>query len=1316
MINLVLELKQIKMESFKQPSELKFTCGNVAENWRKWLQKFENYMIAAEKHEKPDKNKIAILLNLLGDEGVEIYNTFKFEEGTSKDKYHDVIQQFNDYCSPRRNVVFERYKFFSCVQQEGQNVDAYLTQLKTLASTCEFGDQEEGLIRDRIVLGIRDNSLQERLLREPSLTLKKAADFLRASETSKEHLKTIKEPTVAKFDVHAMNLRKTKNKFMNSELIYCSKCGKQHKRKECPAYGKSCAKCKQKNHFAAVCRSSNKVKKVNELVENQKDNKNVSLYIDSVKTESTHCNLDKCWFEVLNVEGNVIQFKLDTGAEANVLPLSLFHSINVFNQIELEETNVVLLSYGNFKLKPEGKALLKCSSKKGVIIKLDFLVVDIESKPILGLKACQELNLIERVDQIKVENKADLVALYEEVFAGLGSFPGEPYSIVLKDNVTPVINPPRRVPLALHDKLKRTLEQLEQDGIIAKVNKPTDWVNSLVIVEKQNGSLRICLDPRNLNKAIKREHHMIPSADDIISRLEGKQVFSVLDLKDGFWQIPLDDVSSELCTFNSPFGRYRFKRMPFGIASAPEVFQKRNQNLFGDIPGVEVYFDDIIVTGSTLKEHDDILIKVLERAKMKNVKFNKDKFQYRISEVKYMGHIISKEGIKADPDQVKAIKKMEAPSSKADVRRLLGMLNFLSKFIPNLSKVTAPLRNLLKNDVEFSWDCEQELAFKNIKSLLSTTPVLKVFNSSSPIVIQCDSSKDGLGTCLIQDGHPVSFVSRSLTETEKNYAQIEKELLAIVFSFERFHNFVYGRKVTVQSDHKPLLAIVNKPISKISTRLQRMLLKLLKYEFSIQYIPGSQMYLADTLSRAFIKDKVKDDPEMVNMVHVIAKHLPISESRMTQFKKALQDDIVLQTVVNYCLEGWPKTVKAVPVNTRHYFKIKNDLQIEEGLLFLNNKIVVPKALRKDMLTLIHEAHFGIEKCKNRARELMYWPGMSRDIEDTVLKCTVCEKFKKTNTKEPLHPHAIPERPFEKIGIDLMEFRNVHYLVLIDYYSKWIEIEKVNNKSINEIKQKLKLLFAKFGIPCIIVSDNSPFNSFEFKSFAKEWDFECVFVSPRYPQSNGMVERAVGISKLILKKAHEEGKDGIISLMEYRNTPISGLGLSPAQLFFNRRLRTKLPISSKLLNAEIFKNINAKLRDRQKKQKYYYDKTSSNLKPLQPGETVYVQNEKNKTWEIAKVVAKDKNPRAYIVKLGNGKMFRRNRKFIRQTKCTYTQNSAIPYIDLDIDVSCETPDSSVNRQRTQSHSSDSNITSNYIPYKTRSGRIVGRPKHLKDFVC
>lgn len=399
-----------------------------------------------------------------------------------------------------------------------------------------------------------------------------------------------------------------------------------------------------------------------------------------------------------------------------------------------------------------------------------------------------------------------------------------------------------------------------------------------MIVEKPNKSLRLCIDPKPLNKYICREYFQIPTAADIISKLTAKNIFSVIDMKDGFWQIVLDKESSDLCTFNTPFGRYKFNRLPFGICSAPEIFQRKNFELYGDICGVNIYFDDIIVASTNEAEHDRALFEIFKRLSENKVKFNFKKFQYKLNEVTFMWLKISSKGVRPDDENFKAISAVEVPTNKTEVLRILGLAKFFSKFIPNLSKHTEHLRDLTKKNTKFYWSPAHDLELNNLKQLVSHSPILKIFDPNSEIVIQCDASSELLGCVLLQEGRTtlvgrISFASRTLSKSEKRYAQIEKELLAICFAFEKFHYFVYGHPVTVQSDHKPLGPIFVKDLEKVSNRLQRMLLKLLKYDIKIVYLSGRDMLVADLLSRSYIKAPISDDPEMEYVIHAIYNNI-----------------------------------------------------------------------------------------------------------------------------------------------------------------------------------------------------------------------------------------------------------------------------------------------------------------------------------------------------------------------------------------------------------------------------------------------------------
>lgn len=1249
-------------------------------------------MTATGKSNKDGKTKVAILLNLIGEEAIEVFNTFKLNTSDSEN-LETVLSKFEEYCQPIKNVIFERYKFFNIVQKEGQSFDSFLTELQTAASTCEF-KEEESLIRDRIVLGITDKNLQERMLREPDLTLKKAAEFCRAAEVSRQQVSALQGRQSV---VSAVNLKKSSNKQvqkvsqsvqnksvgLNSSFL-CKKCGYTHQPRTCPAYNKVCASCKQKNHFAKCCpinKNSSRpkqVKRPNVHEISQADPHNVveseelgydDYYesepnLDTARPSSTpstsnlyiNC-LDKtngekplCWYETLLLGRQRIKFKLDTGAETSVLPLRIYNQLDRAQRPPLRETNTVLLSFGNqTPIRPIGTVTMNCSSRNLQNVCVEFTVVDVISTPLLGLKDCLDLKLVAKVGINYISehvNKEDVVTKHLDVFTGLGKFPGE-INIELSENATPKVHPPRRVPLSLYAKLKDTLDELRNEGIIAEVNRPTDWVQSLVIVEKPDKTLRLCLDCKELNASIKKEPFLIPKPEEIMARLSGKTVFSVLDMKQGFWHCELNEASSYLCTFNTPFGRYRFKRLPFGICSAPEIFQKRNFDVFGDIEGCEIYFDDLIIAGSNEREHDVILNKVLQKAKDYNVKFNKDKFQFRVNSVNFVGKVVSKEGIKPDPTHVKAIKELEKPTDKKALMRLLGMSKYLSQYIPNLSKLTSSLRYLTRKNVDWNWSNEHDQAFNDLKAKLTEAPVLGIFDSSKPLLLQCDASKDGLGICLFQEGHPISYGSRSLTETEQRYAQIEKELLAITFGLERFHQLTYGRLVHVQTDHKPLVNIVNKDLSKVSARLQRLLLKLLKYQIKVEYIPGKNMFMADTLSRAYLKDTVKDDPELSYIVHSLSKHLPMTPAKKEKFKVETEKDCDLSKLKQFYFNGWPTAKNKCPSNVKFYYNLQDRITVQDDLVFLDDKLIVPSSLRNDMLSLIHESHLGIEKCKSRAREILYWPGMSKQIHETVLKCKVCERFRKSNTKQPMLSHPLPDRPWQKLAADIFQFGPNDYLVITDYYSRWLEFVTLNGKTAGHVIQKLKSIFARFGIPNTLIADNMPFNSIEFRNFASDYDFNVITSSPHYPKSNGLAEKSVSIAKNMLRRAYECNTDVYVSLMEYRNTPLKDIGLSPAQLMLSRRIKTKIPcVDSQLKPKNFDVNVKAKLTAKRSNCKSWYDKNCKPLPNLEPNESVLVQ--KGKTWEPGQIVRSYITPRSFIVKQNDGREVRRNRIHLRKS--------------------------------------------------------------------
>ncbi|UYV84124.1 K02A2.6-like [Cordylochernes scorpioides] len=699
--------------------------------------------------------------------------------------------------------------------------------------------------------------------------------------------------------------------------------------------------------------------------------------------------------------------QIDTGATVNVLNFADLCK-------SLKPSYIKLRCYGGEILKPRGQIKINCShqSKQHPIV---FQVIDHWEKPILSAETCQKLNLIEiKADLCKIEStwtkQNNLLDKYKDIFEGIGCLQGE-YKLETDPTIKPIKQAPRRVPIILRKELKEKLIDMEKKNIIAKVDYPTDWISNLVLV-KSTKKLRICIDPRELNVALKRAEYPIPTIEEIIPNLQNAKIFTVVDTKDGFWNVKLSDESSNLTTFWTPFGRYKFLRMPFGLKTASEEYQRRLYEIFQGDSYEEA-----------LKDHDRNLENLFKKARQANLKFNINKVKLRLKEVKYLGHIITPHGLKPDPEN-------------------------------------EPLRKLTMKNSTWSWSKNHQAAFEQIKDLASKAPILRYFDADKSIAIQCDASKHGLGATLLQESQPIIFASRSLSKTEQNYAQIEKECLAIVFACERFHQYILGKcQVIVQTDHKPLLSIFKKSILKAPQRLQRMLLRLQRYNLELEHVQGSQMHLADIFSRACIKDvrneNLKYDVYPIDIIYKeiatvnVMETLSVCSDTVLRIREETSSDPILCEVKKLILNGWPPNKNQTSMLTREYWNFREELTVQDGIILKNDRIVIPNKLRAEMIMKTHQGHIGIN-------------------------------------------------------------------------SNFFEVECLENTTSEYIIECCKIQFSRYGIPQIVVSDNGrQFTSTEFQKFSKEWQFQHSTSSPLHSQGNGKAEAAVKIAKNILKKSKQE---------------------------------------------------------------------------------------------------------------------------------------------------------------------------------------------------
>jgi transposase InsO family protein len=1019
--------------------------------------------------------------------------------------------------------------------------------------------------------------------------------------------------------------------------------------------------------------------------------------------QSNEVNNSSSWQRAINLNDSKVIFKIDTGADVSCISQRLY---------ERRYRHIALKQQHNCLNGPDDTPLPVCGwfgatlAYKQVSIKEKIYVLQ-GKQALLSRNASVALGIVKLVGSISQPiTPVSYKECYPKLFQGIGKLQGT-YDIQLKDGAQPYsVGAPRRVPLPLMNKVKQELDRLESMKVIRRVEEPTDWCAPIVVVPKANqNNIRLCVDLTRLNKVVCRERHLLPSVDHTLGQLAGAKLFTKLDANSGFHQIELSKASALLTTFITPFGRYCYERLPFGINSGPEHFQKRIAQILEGLDGVVYLMDDIVVFGANEKQHNERVHAVLLRLERAGITLNSDKCEFAKHKIHFLGHIVGESGVSVDPDKVSSIRDMTPPTNITELRRFLGMTNQLMKFVPHLTDTTAPLRQLLAKDTEWRWDIQQDTSFKQVKDIITCSPVLALYDSNLDIKVSADSSSYGLGGVISQretnGWRPIAYASRSLTTTESRYAQIEKEALASTWICEKFRDFLIGKSFLLETDHKPLVSLLGqKDIHELSPRIQRFRMRLMRYSYEVQHVPGKELYTADTLSRGPCGKSTSQDCELEEdtqaYVAMICQNLPATDQRLNEIRLHQTQDETCSILRKYVEEGWPDK-NYVSGMIHQYWPHKDAITIQQDILMYEARIIIPSSLRLDILDRIHEGHQGISKCRERAKQSVWWPGLSRQIGDLVDQCRICCK-NKSNVVEPLICSDIPDHPWHTIATDLFEYQQQKYLLLVDCYSRYIEIAKLDRTHSSDIINRMKSIFARHGIPVTVLSDNGPqYSAAEFTMFSKQYGFNHSTSSPGHASGNGAAERAVRTIKELLKGSG----DPYLALLNYRTTPLAN-GYSPAELLMSRKLRTKLPSTTAQLQAKApdrdrFNTYELSQRHKQKKN---FDRAhvAKPLSPLSTGQEVWIPDRRQ-----FGSVAKQHTERSYEVQTPTG-IYRRNR----------VQLNKMPLQDVRSDHVTDPLTPSGEHSSPPTQTVESQIQETVSPSNTtRSGRVVTKPARYRE---
>jgi hypothetical protein len=891
------------------------------------------------------------------------------------------------------------------------------------------------------------------------------------------------------------------------------------------------------------------------------------------------------------------------------------------------------------------------------------------------------------LDQVPMKHTQallDVLNEYEDVF----QIPGRPLGCtsmiqhhVDTGNAPPIAQRPYRLPERHRAALKENIDSLLEEGVIRPSVSP--WASPIVLVNKPDGSLRLCCDYRKLNRVTTLDPYPLPLITETLDALGGAKYFSSLDLASGYWQVELDDESIPKSAFVVPNGKYEFSRMPFGMVGAPSTFQRLMDSLLSGLlfEVCLVYLDDVIVFSRSFEEHLDRLRIVFRKLREANLRLKPNKCHFLRTSLKYLGHTVSPTGVQPDSEKLRAVERYPCPTSVREIRAFLGLVGFYRRFIPHFAETAKPLTQLLRKDMDFRWGAEQTKAFQELKSSLLREPILKFPDFTKPFVVATDASNVAIGSVLCQTHNgvefPISYNSRQLSDSEKKYSTIQKELLAVVNAIKTYRCYLYGRKFTLITDHAPLRWLMN--LKDPSSQLARWSILLQNFNYDVIHRPGRRHSNVDALSRILVSDqeeKKTEEDKLLNISFVGAMNTVPSPEEVPdvfeptydkqRIEKEQRLDPAWKLIIEYLETGELGELNATP---------KDEFIIVENLLFRRaefpsgrvvDQLVVPNTMIRHIMELNHEpplaGHLGVKKTLGRIQTQFYWPGMSRDIQRFVRTCHQCQE-KKTPIGRKVAPLQIlpgVQRPFELVSMDVLGplpitlEGNKFILMFTDYMTRWVEAVPIPDQKAETVaKVFITTIITRHGVPQKLLTDKGTnFLSKMMSAIYKYLGVDKIQTTAYHPSTNGVIERFnKTLTQMLSHYTDQRDWDAFLPyvLFAYRTAPHESTRETPFFLLYGRDARLPFPdiIRSQRINYAVdhdykaemmarlhhaFTGVRENLLKAAIQRKEYYDRKAEEP-PFRIGDLVLLHTPQIKRGQTYKLARLWKGPYRILEKLG-----------------------------------------------------------------------------------